>query len=284
MGRMRRYFILLNLIGVTVAVFFVVKVFYIWVTQDLTVISSPRGYSETTMDVEKTSPPPSDYQSILKRNLFKTVSKGIPGSGSTATPIGAPLPIQLNVKLWGTVTFSDGKGFAVIEDVPARRQDLFTAGKAIQNATLKEILRGRVILSVNGRDQVLNMEDPKSLPERVQPIPASAPQSTSQQIALSRLQIDDAVQNINELMTQIKIRPHFLDGRPDGIVVGAIVPDSIFSRMGLQNGDIIAGINGEKILSVDDALKLYQGIKSGSSVNIELKRAGKTETLMYQIE
>src|SRR4030042_339477 len=106
MGRMRRYFILLNLIGVTVAVFFVVKVFYIWVTQDLTVISSPRGYSETTMDVEKTSPPPSDYQGILKRNLFKTVSKGIPGSGSTATPTGAPHPIQLTANLWGTRTFS----------------------------------------------------------------------------------------------------------------------------------------------------------------------------------
>ncbi len=282
---MRRYLKLLNLIGITVALFFAVKIFYLWTTKDLYVLPSPAENGEETADPVNAPPPLSAYRSIQERNLFKTPPKTLTGSpGAGAMPAGASSLVPLNLKLWGTATFGEERGFAVIEDVQVRRQDLFAAGEKVQNATLKSIFRDRVVLSIDGKDLTLKLEDPRSLPERPVPIPAAVPQKASTQIPLSRTQIDDAIQNINELMTQIKIRPHFLDGKPDGLALGQISPDSIFSRMGLQNGDIITGVNGEKILTVDDALKLYQGIKSGSRVNVELKRAGKTESLVYQID
>ncbi len=282
---MKRYFTLANLIAITLAGFFGVKLFYAWATQDLYVLPASRGYPKTRTAIKKAPPPLSAYQNVLNRGaLFGNPSAGPPVPASKATAVEGLQPTRLNLKLWGTVTFEKGGGFAVIEDVSAKKQDLFTAGQKIQSATLKLILRDRVVLSVNGKDRILNMEVPKSLPKRTRPVAVSVPRSLPKPITLSRRQIDEALQNIHELMTQIKIRPHFFKGRPEGLAVGGIGPGSIFSNMGLRNGDIITGVNGEKILSVEDALKLYRSIRSGTSVNVEIKRAGKTKTLVYRIE
>jgi general secretion pathway protein C len=140
---------------------------------------------------------------------------------------------------------------------------------------------------VEGKDEVLAIEEVKTHPQgirMVSVIPEPALSSGDHKVTLSRNQVDGAVQNISELMTQINIRPHFVDGQPNGLAVGGIAPDSIFSKMGIRNGDIITGVDGKKIESVDDALKLYESIKSSKNVAIEIKRLGKTEVISYQIQ
>lgn len=283
---MKRWLTLLHLIAVTLILFLGVRLFYLWLTHRLFSLPVETGSSESAEIAEKSPPLLSAYEKILERNLFKTVVRAVKDSDTASAAAGSPESTPLLLKLWGIALFGNGGGYAVIEDLNTRTQSLFRPGQKIQNATLQTVLKDRVLLNTNGREQVLKMEEPRSLPERVPPLSAvSAPAAGStRQITLSRSQIDDAIQNINTLMTQIKIRPHFLNGKPDGLAVGGILADSIFSRMGLQNGDIILGVNGEKILSVDDALKLYQNIKSGSNVSVALNRAGKTETLLYQIE
>jgi general secretion pathway protein C len=54
--------------------------------------------------------------------------------------------------------------------------------------------------------------------------------------------------------------------------------------MGLKSGDVITGVDGENIVSVDDALKLYQSLQSSTNVKLELKRMGRSKTLKYNIE
>ena len=81
-------------------------------------------------------------------------------------------------------------------------------------------------------------------------------------ISLQRSQIDAAMENVTDLMSQIKVRPHFTDGKPDGIMLSSIQPRSIFRRMGLRSGDIITGVDGKEIESVDDALQFYENLSS----------------------
>ena len=61
--------------------------------------------------------------------------------------------------MWGTVTRLDGKAYAVIEDTKTREQNLYRTGDAIQNATVKMILREKVVLTVGEGDEILTMED-----------------------------------------------------------------------------------------------------------------------------
>jgi general secretion pathway protein C len=53
--------------------------------------------------------------------------------------------------------------------------------------------------------------------------------------------------------------------------------------MGLRNGDIITGVDGSEISSVDDALKLVDGLKSASSLSVQLKRRGRQKNIEYNI-
>ena len=80
-------------------------------------------------------------------------------------------------------------------------------------------------------------------------------------------------------MSQVRIRPYFNRGRPDGLSVNNIKRDSIFNKMGWRNGDVVQGINGKKIKTVDDVMSLYQQLNSASDVNLAIKRRGRTMNL-----
>ena len=108
--------------------------------------------------------------------------------------------------------------------------------------------------------------------------------SRPQKISLNRSQIDEALKNVNELMQQVKIMPHFQNGQPDGFSLTGIRPNSLVRKMGLRNGDIITGVNGRNIETMDDALGFYQQLSSDDSVSIQMKRRGRERTIEYSIK
>jgi general secretion pathway protein C len=155
------------------------------------------------------------------------------------------------------------------------------------------ILREKIILRVEGKDEVLEIEKaagPGSTAGRAiagRPVPGQSvgqPPVRTQRITLRRNQIDSAVQDVAQLMNQVNIRPHFTQGQPDGMMFSRIRPNSIFMRMGLRNGDIITGVNGRAISTVDDALGFYEGLKSAENVTVDIKRGGRPRTIEYTIK
>jgi general secretion pathway protein C len=89
--------------------------------------------------------------------------------------------------------------------------------------------------------------------------------------------------NINQLMQQAKVRPYFKDGKPSGLLLTHIRQNSIFTELGLQSGDVVKGVNGKEIKSVDDALEFYKNLRNSSSVQLEIERRGQTKSLSYDI-
>ena len=53
----------------------------------------------------------------------------------------------------------DGADRAIIFDKTVNKQALYETGDAVQGAVVKEILRGKVILVYNGRDEMLDMSE-----------------------------------------------------------------------------------------------------------------------------
>jgi general secretion pathway protein C len=84
-------------------------------------------------------------------------------------------------------------------------------------------------------------------------------------------------------MTQVKIQPHMQEGRPDGLAISNIKPNSIFRRMGLRNGDILKQVEGQDIRTVDDALRLYDSMKTADRVSVVIERRGSMRTIDYSI-
>jgi general secretion pathway protein C len=85
-------------------------------------------------------------------------------------------------------------------------------------------------------------------------------------------------------MTQVRVRPYFRRGKPEGLIVSQIQADSIFNKLGLMNGDIIASVNGKQMSSPEEAFQLYNSLKSGAQVSIEITRRGQKKMLTYEID
>jgi type II secretory pathway component PulC len=103
-----------------------------------------------------------DHQAILNRNLF-----GTPAKSAKPAATEAPTPAQLaatalDLGLLGTITGSPNNRRAIIIDKKKKIQDIYYQGDEIQGALIKEIQRGKVILNVNGKDEILIPETPKS--------------------------------------------------------------------------------------------------------------------------
>ena len=278
-----RYFTISNIVLITIAVYFSISGFYKVATYRLDPVPPPRvaGDRQLSPGENETSHPLSYYQPIVERNLFNTNKDA--DSKPVSIKIETLKPTELKLKLWGTVSGLGGQTYAVIEEAKSRQQNLYKVGDAVQNATVKMVFREKVILSVNGQDEVLQIEEIRGRAGGRMP-PQTAIKSRRQSITLKRSQIENSVKNVNELMKQVKIRPHTENGQAAGLMLSSIQRGSIFRRMGLRSGDVITGVNGSNLVSVDDALKLYENMKSSSNMSIEIKRRGRNRTIDYNIE
>ena len=283
----KRYFTLLNFLLIGALVYFSITTFYKITTARLDQAEPiPVDRSKVSQPIEENLPLLSHYNPIIERNLFNTKAKA--DINPSKIDVETLKQTSLKLKLWGTVTGHQEQTYAVIEEEKTRKQNLYRMGDTIQDAIVKLVLREKVILNVNGKDEVLEIEKaPKSLrlmPSITGPTDQSrTPRARSQKITLRRSQIEDALEDINKLLTQVNIRPHYQDGKPDGLMLTRLKPRSIFLRMGLRNGDVITGVNGTSIGSVDDVLKFYENLKSADNVNLQLKRRGRERNINYTI-
>jgi general secretion pathway protein C len=283
----------ISLVGLTAAVYLGVGAFYKIVTARMTASARPAPAAPAApANAEKDRFRPLDhYEPIVDRNLFRTAAK-------TAPPAPKPEPepsksldelkqTDLELLLYGTVTGDPKISYAVIRDRKARQQDLFRVGDTIRDATIQRILRDKIVLRRNGEQEVLQLADRRSGRRRsVARRPAArsgGSQPTTQRIAVSRARVDQAMNNLGGLMKQARIRPHFRNGKPDGLTLSRIRRGSIFRRLGLRSGDIIQGVNGQPVRTVDDALSFYQGLKSSDQVSLEIRRRGRTRNIEYNI-
>ena len=288
MVKVKSYFVLANLLLVGALAYLGVDAFYTYTTANFDQgRSAPPTAAAVDKPVREKLKPLTYYSSISDRNLFNTKTKAAEVKPQKdAVNLEGLEQTKLNLKLWGTVIGQAGGDYAVIEEAAKRKQNLFRVGQNVENATIKMILRERVILNVDGKDEVLEIEKVKSR-GRVQPAAASRSsrprRPRTQRITLRRSQLEESLQNVNELMSQVNVRPHFQEGKPDGLMLSRIRPNSMFMRMGLRNGDIITGVNGDNIESVDDALKFYESLKGSNKVSVQLKRRGRERQIDYSI-
>lgn len=197
------------------------------------------------------------------------------------------VPTSGNLKLWGTITGHDGLIRAVIETEADKRQHLVKIGEWINESKVLEIHRDRVILLSGAQRRVLAMQQWQNAGPSTGAASESTALSTgssSNRITVKRTQIDEAIQNINALMKQVRIIPNFTDGKPDGLALSGVMTGSFFSSLGLQSGDILLGVDGKPIQSADDALKIYTGMKTANRLQLNIRRNGREETLEYAIE
>jgi general secretion pathway protein C len=96
--------------------------------------------------------------------------------------------------------------------------------------------------------------------------------------------VADAMNNFEQLAGQIRVVPHKdTSGQIDGYRLSAIRKGSLFDKLGIKNGDIVNGVNGQPLTSTEGALQTYQALKSERSFTFDVTRRNQKMTFEYEI-
>jgi general secretion pathway protein C len=215
-------------------------------------------------------------------------------------PNAAPVKSGLRVKLLGTLVASDKMwSVASVQDMNNQRSTTYMVGDRIQGAEVLDIERERVIILNNNRKEFIDGQpgDGSGAAFTPPPVasgpPVQAPPGnglgngiravSENDYEVPRTEIDRTLANLNDVAMQARIVPAFKDGQAQGFKLFSIRPDSIYSKIGVQNGDVIKRINGFELNSPEKALEVYAKLKEASRIEIELERNGSSIRKNYTI-
>ncbi|MFQ5781118.1 MAG: type II secretion system protein GspC, partial [Nitrospiria bacterium] len=245
----------------------------------------------------------SDYHSIVEGNIFNSElrwKKPEPVQSLAAPPEIVPVPkAPLNLTLVGTIV-GGGTAYAVIEDSKTKEQTLYRVGHLLaEGAKIAEVGRNRIVVlrgserevwevsyapkGNRGGRQLMLSATPPVPPAGLPPSGGGVRQVSRDRWILDRQEIDGAISNLPQLLTKARIIPNFSNGKPDGFRIFAISKESLYSKIGLQNGDILRRVNGIEVKDPKNFLKVFEQLKDESKINVDLVRKNQKETFSYEI-
>ncbi|HJU12571.1 MAG TPA: type II secretion system protein GspC [Candidatus Binataceae bacterium] len=248
------------------------------------------------------------YDAIVERNIF------------SRTPVApAPPPVQnenLDITLIGTSHISAGKPFIIVETSDGD-QSLYRLGETIPNVgRVLSISRNQAIVLHNGHRVALKIPNagdggtsdippappfgfrrrfmrPPRFPGR-RPVPAVGPYGalssnagvqklSSNKYLIGRATVDSSLSNMRSLFTQIRAVPNLQNGASNGFKLSQIQPGSIFQQIGLQDGDIVTGAQGQQVNDPMRAMIMLSALRNSPSISLNLIRDGSPMELDYTI-
>jgi len=208
-----------------------------------------------------------------------------------------PVKTSLRVKLLGTLLAVQPQwSLASILDSGSNRAQTYMVGDKLEGAEVLEIERERVIILNNRRREFI---DGDATAGTVAVAPPPRPATTAEphpsvlgtgiralsenEYEVPRNEIDKTLSNLNDVAMQARIVPAFKDGQAQGFKLFSIRPDSIYTKIGIQNGDVIQKINGYELNSPEKALEVYTKLKEANRIDIEYERNGVKGHKTYNI-
>ena len=237
-----------------------------------------------------------DYAVIAERNIF--------GSGrprkTTVVRAAKAKPLQagkeLRLCLLGTIAGDADFARAVIKDTTNKSQDLYKIGDVIQEARIERIERNRVLLLRDGRREVLELQvtsqpasgrakpgSPKPAAKQIRPEDVIETLSPSE-FRVNRKAFMARVGGMQAILKRTKMTPYMVDGKMQGLRVTGIKKVGMARLVGLEEGDVIQALNGQKLNSRHRARQIFKKAPSLRSLHFDLLRGSKKKRLSFRME
>jgi len=236
-----------------------------------------------------------DYALIVERNIFG--SADAPAAEQPGEPVAAVAevpPEPLHLKLIGTVAGDPDIARAVIQDTQSKTQHSYRIDDEVQGAVVSQILRNRVVLLRDGRNEILDvsLESPEPLPSvPVREAPSAYAQAGDlvdvvKLTATGTREIDRKLvaaktAGIQAAFHATTFEPHVVDRQVAGVRVLGIADSPAAALAGLEDGDVITSINRQQLSSLPKAFQVMQKARKQQSIDVELLRGGEKKTLVF---
>lgn len=226
---------------------------------------------------------------ILERNLF---GARLSGDAQVSQEVGdEPLTAtKLPLRLLGTAAATrEDRSRAAIEDEKTHKHMVVAIGDRLEGhrrVRVMRIERTRVILDNAGRPEELALHEdmPRQVRSRTSRKSRQArrkPRPSKEESLNARL---DALsgkdgKGISRILSSARIVPYYDEGQMLGMKVDSIKADSLFEKLGFENGDIITEVNGIVIDRIEATNAIFDEFATADSIDTAIVRGEKTLTL-----
>ncbi|MFH0796807.1 MAG: PDZ domain-containing protein [Candidatus Omnitrophota bacterium] len=239
-----------------------------------------------------------NYSSIYQRDLFQLTPP--PPAIEVKTIVREPLLTEI-LTLKGTVILEGSLPLAIIEDRRSKTETIYPEGGTVAGAKVVKVEQYRItLLDKEGKEVNLflsSVNEPSSSisitgkpaieisgapsgPEQSKPAEETkVPEILSVSLTAARQSVNQNYEEIKKL----RIAPVVTEGKVTGYRVKNIEPNSLASRYGFQNGDVVTKVNGSPLESLSRLSNIYRSMEPGKPVSVEVVRAGQPITLLFQV-
>lgn len=240
----------------------------------------------------------SQFSGVVSRNLFSSlgiIPDAITANRTTVKKDADPIPSNLPLNIIGTLVHSNPeKSIVAIEVKSKNMTGSYITGADIEGlAKVEKVERNKVFIRNSNTGAIEYIEMKSANKVSFDASKTAAPAKASGEVVATgtnqfQIKKSDLLKYINDLssvLMQARAVPNRdpNTGEINGFRLLDMQPGSIYEQLGLQRMDVIKGVNGEPIDSVQKAMEMYNTLKNGNQVKLSVERGGKTDTFTYDV-
>ena len=253
-------------------------------------------------------PKSEDFKEILKRNLFNSEQKEEVVKDSTLQAVCSAVKSDLPLKFTGVIYGGTKETSLVLLESSATKQaDTFVLNDFVPGeAKIVDIQRDKVLFvrGSTGCPEFLELQQPEVAKKRVPNLARSRSGAAQAgggssydftesgfargrdgNIVADRRWVDKALtSDFAKTLQDAKASPNLVNGEVKGFVLTRIRPDSVYEKMGFQDGDVVEQINGIDLNDAARAIQTLNSLKNENAIELMVKRNGVAVPLKIQVK
>ncbi|APJ03279.1 PDZ domain-containing protein [Silvanigrella aquatica] len=231
---------------------------------------------------------------IITRNIFnvKGLIPDAEDNGNTVCPMEpykSDLPYKITGILYGgssinsLVVFESGVG------------SVYKEGDSLpQGGVLTSIEKSRILITKKQCPEYIALNYPKPPSERLSRTPQNASGASYKEDGFERdgLNTTATRQWVNNILTnnfaktleEAKASPNLVGGQVKGFIISNITPNSVYSKLGLKDGDIVTSISGIELNDAARAIQTLNSMRNENTIELDVIRGGQSISFKVNVQ
>ena len=244
-------------------------------------------------------------KSVLGRNIFNSAGE-VPDQGELLDDNETPTAVEqcnkptLDLKVIGIIYLGTNNSVVSVREASYSQSDTYRVGDLLEGHEDVQVLaieRSQMVIDNGGRRECYEMKkgDKIARASTTNKGSSSKRQSRKRQQRVSSggggtVILDSAWveaelgPGFGNIMQSARVVPNDIGGRINGFKVFAIKPNTLFSKIGLRNGDIVQKINDTSLEQAEQGFALYQTFQEDQEIVFNIMRKNRPQTITVMIK
>ena len=101
---------------------------------------------------------------------------------------------------------------------------------------------------------------------------------------ISRSMLNKVLDNAGRLIGIAAVSPKVEGGESIGMEIRGIRANTLLTKLGIQNGDVLESVNGQSLTSTDAALGAYTTLRTADKFNLSIRRGSQSMIINYNLQ